>query len=225
MKKGYVEHYGLNPRKIKIIPNWINLERFKVQDSRFKDKKTSNFQSRIKNILFVHWLSKRKGADMIVPIIKHLFNDFPLLAEKIKLKVIGNGPYKQALIKAIQDNHLEKVIEVIGGVPNKEIVGYYQEADLLLMPSMEEGFPRVILEAMAMGLPYIASDVGCVREISTPTAQRFLVKPGNVAMFAHKIEALITDKETYRKFAEEGLENVKKYSLQKVIDRFINLFI
>jgi glycosyltransferase involved in cell wall biosynthesis len=77
---------------------------------------------------------------------------------------------------------------------------------------------------MAMGVPYIASDVGSVREISSETAQRFLVKSGDVEMFAHKLAALIFDKEIYSKFRKEELENVKKYSLQNVVEIFINLF-
>ncbi|MDP2924262.1 MAG: glycosyltransferase, partial [Candidatus Omnitrophota bacterium] len=176
-----------------------------------------------KVILFVHWLSKRKGADMIVPTIKHLLSDFPSLEENLKLKVIGDGPYKKTLIEEIKDNKLEKFIEVLGGISNKDIIQYYQEADIFFMPSMEEGFPRVLLEAMAMGVPYVASEVGSVREISCETAQRFLVKSGDVAMFAHKIEALISDKETYEKFKEEELEKVQEYSMDKVIDKFINI--
>jgi len=219
MKQGYIEHYGLRPEKIKIMPNWINLSRFQLKNSKFK-----NQNSKLKNILFVHWLSKRKGADMLVPIVKHLLEDFPETAKDIKLKIIGEGPYKETLLKEIKDNNLENFIEVLGSVPNKNIIDYYREADILLMPSMEEGFPRVLLEAMAMAVPYVASDVGCVREMSCETAQRFLVKSGDVAMFAHKIEALLSDKETYSKFKEEELEKVKKYALEKVLDKFINLF-
>jgi len=67
--------------------------------------------------------------------------------------------------------------------------------------------------------------VGSVREISCETAQRFLVKSGDVAMFAHKIEALISDKETYEKFKEEELKKVQEYSLEKVLNKFIELFV
>ena len=92
------------------------------------------------------------------------------------------------------------------------------------MPSMEEGFPRVLLEAMASGVPYVASDVGAVREISPEIAQRFLVKPGDIEMFAHKIEALISDRKTYDDFKKEELKKVKQYSLDGAINRFIKLF-
>lgn len=206
MKKGYSEHYNLPLDKIKVIPNWINLKRFKP-----KDKKPGN------TLLFVHWLSKRKGADMIVPIVKQLEQDFKLL-------VVGEGPYQEKLRKEVKENKLEKKIELIGAVPNKDLNEYYAKADIFIMPSMEEGFPHVLLEAMAMELPYVAFDVGAVREMSSEIAQRFLVKPGDVEKFCHKLEILLTDKKIYNQFKKEELEKVKEYSLEKISKKFINLF-
>jgi len=217
MKQGYAEHYQLNPDKIKVMPNWINLERFHMQDTRYKIQDT-------KTLLFVHWLSKRKGADMIVPIARHLNQDFQLRATNYKIIVVGDGPYKEDLSKRIKENSLEKYIEVIGGVPHEEVIKYYEKADIFIMPSMEEGFPRVLLEAMAMGVPYVASDVGAVRELSPEIAQRFLVKPGDVEMFAHKLEALMSDEKVYEDFRKEELQKIKEYSIDKVIDIFIKLF-
>lgn len=212
MKQGYLENYNLKPEKVKVMPNWINLERFKQREI--------NSRKQEKTILFVHWLSKRKGADMIVPIAKHLS---PILNTKYKILVIGFGPHKEDLLKDIKENNLEQYIEVLGGVPNEKIIKYYQSADVFIMPSMEEGFPRVLLEAMAVGVPYVASDVGAVRELSPETAQRFLVKSGDVEMFAHKIENLLSDEKVYEDFKKEELQKVKEYSIDKVIDTFINL--
>jgi len=217
MKQGYAEHYGLKPEKIRVMPNWINLNRFQNQKSKIKNQKS-------KNLLFVHWLSKRKGADMIVPIIKHFLSDFGETIGDFKLLVIGNGPYRKKLAEETRENKLEKFIEILGAISNKDIIEYYNNADILIMPSMEEGFPRVLLEAMATGVPYVASDVGSVREISPDTAQRFLVKSGDVEMFAHKIENLISSEEIYNQFKKEEIEKVKEYSLENVLDIFIKLF-
>lgn len=213
MKQGYAEHYQLNPDKIKVIPNWINLERFKPENSKLKTQNS-------KTLLFVHWLSKRKGADMIVPIANKLSK---ILTTKPKILIVGDGPYKEQLLKEIKENNLENYIEVLGGIPNKNLPEYYAKADIFIMPSMEEGFPRVLLEAMAVGVPYVASDVGAVRELSSEIAQRFLVKPGDVEMFAHKIEALISDEKIYDDFRKEELQKIKEYSLDNIINKFINL--
>jgi len=213
MKKAYSENYNLPLSKIKVVPNWINLKRFQLSNI----KK----ESKLPKLLFVHWLSKRKGADMIVPIA----NNLKLKIKNFKLLIIGDGPYKKQLEKEIKEYKLSKNIKAIGAVPNKNLVEYYNWADLFIMPSMEEGFPRVLLEAMAMGVPYVATDVGAVKELSPEIAQRFLVKPGDIEKFVHKLEILITDKKIYNQFKKQELEKVKEYNLEKIKNKFIKLFL
>ena len=220
MKQGYIEHYHLSPERVKIMPNWINLERFKSENSPSQKGEVSPRAEKFKTLLFVHWLSKRKGADMIVPIM----NNLKFKIKNLKLLVVGDGPYKEQLLKEIKDNNLEDYIEIVGVVPNKDLPQYYAQSDIFIMPSMEEGFPHVLLETMAIGVPYVASDVGAVREMSPEIAQRFLVKPHDVEMFAHKIETLLSDEKTYNDFRKEELEKVKEYSLDRVIKKFIALF-
>ena len=208
MKQGYAKNYGLKPEKIKLIPNRINLNRFQPEEKK---------QNKIKTILFVHWLSKRKGVDTIIPIAKGL-------ETRAKFIIVGDGPYKEKLLRETKQNKLEKFIEVVGFVPNKDIVDYYKKADILILPSLEEGFPLTLLEAMAMGVPYVAFDVGAVREISSRVAQEFIVKAGDIKEFIKKINLLLLDKGVYDRFRKEELEKVKQYSLEKVVNKFINLF-
>jgi glycosyltransferase involved in cell wall biosynthesis len=216
MKQEYAKHYNLKPEKIIVMPNRINLDRFQPTAGQPRAD-----HDNVKIILFVHWLSKRKGADMIVPIARHLLQ---LQVTSFKILVVGSGPYKEELLKEIQENNLDNYVEFIGFIPNKDIVEYYKKADLFILPSMEEGFPMSLLEPMAMGVPYVAFDVGAVRELSPETAQRFLVKSGDVELFAHKIESLLSDEATYKNFQKEGLEKIKEYSMDNVINKFINIF-
>ncbi len=217
MRKGYAENYNLKIEKIIVMPNRINLKRFNISNISNKSRQSRDDQVLSKNILFVHWLSKRKGADMIVPIAKEL-------ETKAKFVIVGGGPYKEKLLKEIKENKLEKNIEIVGAVLNKDILEYYAKADILILPSMEEGFPLTLLEAMAMGLPYVAFNVGAVREISPEIAQRFLVKPGDIEKFVQKLEILLTDKKIYNQFKKQELEKVKEYSLEKIAKKFIDLF-
>lgn len=214
MKEGYSQHYKLIPEKIKVMPNWVNL-------NRFNQLKLKTQNSELKTLLFVHWLAERKGAHLIVPIILAIKSGF----SNFKLLVIGEGPCKEKLLREIRENKLEKFIQVIGKIPNKELVEYYAMADVFILPSTREGFPRVLLEAMAIGIPYVAFDVGAVREISPSIAQNFLLRAGDIEGFANKIKILLSDGNIYEKFREEELEEVKKYSLDKIVDRFIKLFL
>ena len=157
---------------------------------------------------------------MIIPIILELkkrIRDFKVL-------VVGDGPYKDELLREIESNKLEEYINSVGFVPNKNIVEYYKKADIFILPSMEEGFPMSLLEPMAMGIPFVAFNIGAVKEITPEIGQRFLVKSGDIEKFVHKLEILLTDKKIYNQFKKEELEKVKEYSLEKIANKFIELF-
>ena len=216
LKKEYAKHYGLKLNNIKVMPNWINLARFKVRVTDYKLRAP-------KNILFVHWLSERKGAHLIVPIVRQLISKLRVTDYELQVTIIGDGPLKEKIAKEIKENKLEDYIQVLGKIPNKELMKYYETADIFILPSFQEGFPRVILEAMASGIPYVASDVGAVREISSKTTQDFIVERGNIEEFAEKIQILLSNKDIYDRFRVEELEKVEEYSLEKVVDRFMDL--
>lgn len=220
LKNGYVKHYNLNPDRIKVMPNWVNLERFKTQS--VKSGPPAGEAGEQKIILFVHWLAKRKGAHLLIPIAKRLSK---LQITNYKLLVIGDGPLKEKIIREIEENNLGDFVKILGKIPNRELMGYYANADIFIVPSMQEGFPRVLLEAMAAGVPYVAFDVGAVQEILPKIAQNFIVERGNINEFAEKIKLLLSNQELYNQFKKEGIEKVKEYSLDKIIDKFIELFL
>lgn len=226
MKIGYAKYYGLPENKIKVMPNWINLTR--INADYCADKRGLRLRLGVgpeeKAILFVHWLSERKGIQYLIPIFKKLEEDYKLKTINYKLFIVGNGPYRKKLEQEIRENNLEDKVKLLGAIPNQDILKYFIMADVFLMPSCEEGFPRVIIEAMAAGLPYVASDIGGVREISPPSAQQFVVKVGDIDGYVEKMENLLYNNEIYEKFRNEGLEWVKRYDIDRVVDIFGDLF-
>lgn len=225
MKQGYVEYCHLRPNKIKVMPNWVNLSRF--QNQKKQSVAVSPQTEKKKIILFVHWLSERKGAHFLVPMVLKILSRIgseksPL--KNFKLLVIGGGPLKEKIREEIKSKKIDNFIEILGEIPNKEIIKYYAMADIFIMPSLLEGFGRVLLEAMAMGIPYVSSDTTSLREISPLTAQQFLVKPGDIDGFAEKILTLLKDQFLYDKFRREELEKIKDYSLESTVNKFIKLF-
>lgn len=220
LKNGYIKHYGIAAKKVLIFPNWVDNERFNPS---LYDKNAARSESNIpkdkKIVLFVHWLSERKGAHYLIPIANILKQRSDIL-----MLIIGRGLLEEKLKTEAKENALNN-IEILGTVPNKEVVKYYAASDIFLMPSNEEGFPRVLVESMTMGIPYVASDVGGVREISPPAAQNFIIKPGDISGFAQKILLLLDNDALYKKFSEEALKKAKDYSLEKAVDRFVKLVV
>lgn len=202
MKKYYHAEFGVPLKKILVVPNEIDLTRFK----------TKRPKNKIPQILFVHHMSERKGAHYLVPIAEKV-----LKKSKAQFVFAGDGPYLPTLQAQIKKKKLGRWVKTLGSVPNKEVMKLYSQSDIFLMPSDEEGFPRVLLEAMATGTPFVASDVGGVRDIVSKSAQEFVVEKGNVNAFAEKIIQLISDEKMRVKLSKDGLQQVKQYDIKKVV--------
>lgn len=213
---GYQKHLGLNPKKVKVLSNWIDIDRFQNNQADVLSK--YNLTAAKKYILFVHRLAPRKGAHYLVP-----------LAEKFKEQtdivflVAGTGPYAEQLKADITKQQLTN-IQLLGKVANVEVPALMQVAKVFIMPSEEEGFPRVLLEAMASALPYVAFDIGGVREISPNLEQSMIVPVGQVDNLAQAIKVLLSDQNLYQNIKKENKEHVKQYDLKVVVKKFIKLF-
>lgn len=212
LKQGYIENYGIKEDKIKIMPNWIDLKRFKNIDTENIYNKY-NLEKNKKYILFVHRLSKRKGAHYISKIAKY-FKD----QKDIVFLIAGDGPYKEKLEKEKLNN-----TALLGKVPNDYIPELMKISKVFFMPSEEEGFPRVLLESMASGLPYVAFDVGGVREISIRENQEFIYKIGDIDSMVAGISKLISNKSVYNNLKEFNLNYIRRFDIKEFKNKFIEL--
>jgi glycosyltransferase involved in cell wall biosynthesis len=195
MKQAYAKHYGLSLEKIKVMPNWVDISNIKSQIANLstKDiKKELNISKDTKIILFAHRLSKRKGAHYLPEIIKALQN------ENVVLLIAGDGPEKENIQLQITNypaspagGQLQNRVQFLGWVPQKDTAQYFAIADVFILPSEEEGFPHVILESMAYGVPSVAFNVGGVKEIILPELLTYVVAPGDTAEFIRKVNTLL----------------------------------
>ena len=128
-----------------IIPNFIDF------DSKLMEKFEKIISDEIKNIIYVGHIVKRKGCDDIISVASKL--------PSIKFKMIG--PVSNDIKEIPAPNN----IEYLGEVSKDEVIEEMCDADLLLFPSHTEGFPYVILEAMACGLPIISTPVGAIPDM------------------------------------------------------------
>lgn len=208
---GYAKHYNISTEKIKIMPNWIDLKRFANFDAKVLEK--YKLSQDTKYILFVHRLAKRKGAHYIAALAKE-FQD----RSKVKFLIAGDGPYRAQLEEEIMS--LNNVI-LLGKVPNQDIPSLMKAAYLFFMPSEEEGFPRVLLEAMAAGLPYSAFDIGGVREISPAEQQDYIVS--DAGRLSRIIGQLLDDEVLCGRLSNINREHVQQFDMVVVKNKFIDL--
>ncbi|MER6614219.1 glycosyltransferase family 4 protein [Streptomyces xantholiticus] len=113
-------------------------------------------------VLFVHRLSYRKGVRLLSPLVDAVAEAPEAQASgvRVRLVVAGDGPERSRLEREAADAARSSHMQLLGAVPNRDLPRLYAAADAVVMPSYEEGFPRVLLEAMASGTPVVTTDAG-----------------------------------------------------------------
>ncbi len=198
-----------------IVPEGINLKKF-------HRKKTYNDEKI--NLMFIGRLHKIKG-------VRYLLQAIPMIKERIKnikLTIVGEGEeekrlknFSQMLINSNKINHSE--IEFVGSVPHEKIPEYLQMADILILPSLSEGLPVVILEAMAMGVPVVATNVGGVPLIVKNGENGIIVAPKNSRELALAVIDILTVHNITRMRAM-AIEHAKKYDLRVIAQQIEKIY-
>ena len=165
VEQDQIKKYNINPNKICTIPNYCNKEEIINAISSYEiDEQDKHIFENGKVIINVGKLKFQKGQ-------WHLIRAFKKVVEKnndVKLIILGMGELEDYLKKLIIDLQLEKNVFILGH-KNKNIYTYMSKSNIFVFPTLYEGMPNVILEAMACNLPIIASDCyGGNREIIAP---------------------------------------------------------
>jgi glycosyltransferase involved in cell wall biosynthesis len=221
--------------KIKDIPFGIETDLFKPKIKEQNGallEKASNIVSYVTrhfikkgghSLLFVGGLDEAhyfKGLSVLLKAISNC--DVPL-----QLNIIGEGELRPQYEKQALQLGLNKKVKFLGRVSEEDLIREYQSADLLVLPSINnhEAFGLVLIEAMACGLPVIASDLPGVRSVFQDKKQGFLCRPGDVQDLREKICALTKDEELRQKMAVAARHLAEeKYAWEKVADRILDEF-
>ena len=223
MARYYSESYGLALESIRLMPNWVDLGRFAALPDKLTIRQELGWPADKRIVLFLHRLAERNGAHYIVPIARQVLAQYPGPASELLFVVGGDGPYRNSLEDEIRKAKLAERFGLVGWVPNWEAIKYFVAADVYMMPSTEEGFPRTLLEAMAAGCPFTTTDVGGVGDILTPLQARFAVAEGDSQAMAGALVRLLTDDALRREVARDGRLRVQDYSQNRVVQIFVSL--
>jgi len=226
MARYYSDGYGLPLSGVRVMPNWVDLERFKNLPDKTALRAQFGWPVDKKVVLFLHRVVERKGAHWIVPIAREVVARYPAphptrdgvpgASRDLLFVVAGSGPYEDRLKNEVQAAGLVESVRLVGGVPNREAIRYFAAADVYMVPSLEEGFPRTLLEAMAAGCPFTTTDVGGVRDILTPEQAQCVVTAGDVQGMAGWIIRLLTDQDLRASLISAGYRNVPNYAQDRV---------
>ena len=165
---------GVKPEKVKVIYNGIDSDIFKPLD-KMDIRRELGIDINKKVILFVGNLKPVKGLIYLIEAFAGIVD----CSQNIVLILIGAGELKKELEDEIKKHGIENCVQILGTKSHKEIPKWMNACDLLCLPSLNEGVPNVILEALACGIPVVASNVGGIPEIQTSKEYGILVSPKN----------------------------------------------
>lgn len=202
IKHSFINNYHFLEQKIVTIHNCIDSNDLRNVSGSFQQELESKYDLKGYQVLgFVGRIEKLKGVYILLEAFKEVLE----VHKNIKLILVGSGEIEKAKIFATRLNIHDDVI--FTGFCNDNIFDVIDAFDIFVFPSLWEGLPYSILEAMVMQKMIIASDVGGIPELIVDGKTGFLVKPNDPDLLAAKLKITLTERERYKTF---GL-NAKTY--------------
>ncbi len=212
----FIKKYSDKKEQIISIPNGMS-------DLFFKKIRNNNFKKKLgikgKLVLFFGRLNITKGPEKFVEIAKLILN------ERNDVTFVIRGPdegMKEIVKKKI--GREKKIILLPQTRDRKEIVEMYQAADVFVMPSYREGLPLTLFEAMAGGLPIVASPVNGIPYEMKEQENGFLVNYGDNEGFAKRIIQLLDNKKLKEKISRNNIRRAKNYRWDMISEKTIELY-
>ena len=202
-----IEEYAVSPSLVSVIPCGVDTAMFRPTDTRAA-RRSLGLDVDVPVLLFIGRIEPLKGIDVLIRASAQLDGRFQLL-------VVG-GDEKDALRKGDLES-LAREMGIAGkvvfanAVPHEELVRYYNAASICVMPSYYESFGLVALEAMACGVPVIASRVGGLKETVRDGQTGYLVPWRCPEPFAERLDLLLTNEPLRRSLGEEAREVAQRY--------------
>ena len=179
------------------------------------DKKESVY-----DILFVGRLERAKGVDVLFEAIKLLETKYD---RKLKVAIIGDGSLNEELKGIAERLNISESVEFLG--VRKDISDLMRKSKIFVLPSRWEGLPMVILEAMALGMPVVATKVGGIPEVIEDGKDGILVEPENPERLANSIFRLLDDDGLRSLFSSNAYRKIKEeYSIEKYTKTLLGLY-
>lgn len=218
-KEAALKYNTAKKETLHIIPNGIDLNKLI-----FLDKQTARKELKVDDNRFIIGtianLYNTKGLGYLIEAIKileldHNFNNCQVL-------IIGEGQERKNLEDKIKNCNLEDKIILEG--TKQEASKYLKAFDIFILPSIKEGFPYTILEAMAAELPIIATRIGAIPEIIRENIEGLLVQPKNSVELTNAIKKLINNPDLRNLLAAAAQKRCNQYNLDSVLQKTKELY-
>jgi len=200
--------YNVNRNKIVVVAELIDLDSWqRALDDAPREEGPPR-------ILTVAHLYPRKGVDALLRAFANVKSD-------AVLRVVGTGPERERLEHLAHDLGIANRVHFLGHLPFAALVAEYRNATIFALPTEQEGFGIVFLEAMASSLPIIATRVAAVPEVVSDGATAMLIDPGDEATLTQSIDKLLGDADLRTRLGNAGRSRVTQFAAPVVARQFL----
>lgn len=197
-----IDRIKADPKRLAVIPNAVDTQRFKPQPLR---------KSKDPTIIFIGRLHDVKDPFGLLEAFKLVLKDLP----RARLIMLGDGPLEEDLKIEISRSNIESRVTIHPGA--SDIRPFLDQARLMALASVREASPNVILEAMAAGLPVVATNVGGIPELVDEGKTGFLVPPGNPQALARAMAVILKDQNLQQDLSRNSRDRaVNQHSLPQM---------
>lgn len=171
-------------------------------------------------LLYVGGLRHEKGVEYLIRSIKYLIQE----GFQIRLQICGIGPENMKLQTITNEMKINTFIDFLGFVPfGPKLSEIYNQNDIFILPSISDGVPKVLLEAMAEGLPIIATKVGGIPDIITDRENGILTAPASPYEIVKAIKLIIKDDTMRNRIRRNGYKFVANHTIDKQVMKIVNI--
>ncbi len=204
--------YGVAGEQIRIVPEGIDLARWQ------RIAATTPYSGDGATILCVARQYPRKHIGDLLHAVVLVRKVVP----QVRAIIVGDGPEHPALQRMITVLGLEQHVRLLGSVPDDdEVARIYRQADIFCLPSVQEGFGIAFLEAMASGLPIVATSATAIPEVVPNGQAGLLVPPGDQAALAQALIELLQNTQRRKELGDFGRSYVERFDWQQVAKLFL----
>lgn len=202
---------GIEREKIHVIPNGIDLKRFK------KVSRNSNKKIRFS---FVGYIGKHKGIHVLMDALSYIKDK-----DRMMLNLVGDGEDRSRIEEFVKQNGFGDMVKFWGKVDNSSIESVYKDTDVLILPSVwPDNHPVSICEAMASGIPVIASRIGGIPELVEDGKTGYLFEAGDSKELAQRMSEFIIDRDRITRFGDNAMRKISEYPIDRQVERILRVY-
>ncbi|CCE24407.1 TIGR03088 family PEP-CTERM/XrtA system glycosyltransferase [Methylotuvimicrobium alcaliphilum] len=224
LERWLVDHIKVSQKKVSHIYNGVDEKKFHPKKQKRSDLLPNSFQD--SELIVIGTVGRQepvKAPEMLLNSFIEMIKLFPEEKETIRLVFVGTGSLHERLKLIAQQNDVDKLIWFAGD--RSDVDQLLQHFDIFVLPSLNEGISNTILEAMASGLPVIATKVGGNTELILDNQTGFLVEKQNIGTMAEKIKFYLDNPEIRMQHGKNARRLCEeKFSLNRMVMDYMSLY-